>query len=111
MRAEEYQLQCLDTSKYQSIETMFLACVLGAASEAGELAGKLEKKIRKHGVWMPETQEEKDLILHEIGDALYFLTLASFSLRTDLSEVMQMNLDKLKDREKRGTIHGVGDKR
>jgi len=49
MDANDYQMRCLDTSKrcldtskYIGKKQMFLACSLGAASETGELAGKLE---------------------------------------------------------------------
>ena len=45
--ADAYQRSALITSKYKGMDNQFLGCVLGLAAEAGEVAGKIEKRIRK----------------------------------------------------------------
>jgi NTP pyrophosphatase (non-canonical NTP hydrolase) len=83
--------------------------VLGLASEAGEVAGKLKKYIRDndsvvgvHGA---------SVICSELGDVLWYISQIALELNTTLESVAQANIEKLSDRKTRGVIGGSGDSR
>ena len=111
MKANEYQERALVTAKYKSREDMFLAGVLGAASEAGEVAGKVEKRIRLGMGAYPSSPVEKLKVVKEMGDVLWFVAVAADALGWTLEDVMWTNIHKLEDRDERGQIHGDGDDR
>lgn len=77
---------------------------LGLASEAGEFAGKVKKAIR-------DNQFDLDAMAAELGDVLWYVAQAAAALGIHLSEVAQMNVEKLKSRKERNTIGGSGDDR
>jgi len=111
MQANEYQRQAYAFAKYESNTAMLLASVLGVGSEAGELAAKLEKKLRKTGSWEPETREQVEALAYEIGDVIWFASMAALAIGIPLEDIMKDNLDKLRSRNNRGKIHGNGDNR
>lgn len=78
---------------------------LGLVGEAGEVAEKIKKKIRDNS---RITQEE---IVKELGDVLFYTTALANYFSSDLGIVMEMNITKLDDRQKRGTLKGSGDNR
>lgn len=84
-------------------------CVLGLLSEAGELAGKVKKLFRDKQGFVSE--EDREAIKKEIGDALWYLTQIATGFGFSLSDVMQANIGKLTDRRLRGVIGGNGDNR
>lgn len=105
--------QALTFHKYQALakltdvhrpETRLEACVLGLAAEAGEVAGKLSKRLRGDSV---DTQP----IANELGDVLWYIAMVADELGYDLGELAQHNLYKLDDRSKRQVIRGDGDDR
>ena len=78
-------------------------------AEAGEMANKVQKWLRKD---QPEMTKEQELaIVDECGDVLW----AVAALLTDLGYKMdfcaERNLAKLSGRKERGTIEGEGDVR
>lgn len=82
---------------------------LGLAGEAGEVCDKIKKVYRdKEGVFKIESRVE---IAKELGDVLWYLSRLGASLGFSLSEIAQMNADKLADRAKRDAIKGSGDNR
>lgn len=92
--------------------------VEGLTEEAGEVAGKLKKYWRDKVHLFPERYElnnppedVKDGILKELGDVLWYVNDMALLLGYSLEEVANMNIEKLYDRVKRGTIHGQGDNR
>lgn len=110
MEFDEYQHLSQRTNKYQAGFEKRVCCALGIASEAGEVAGKVDKCIRKnHNTDF--TDEQKKEIAKEMGDVLWFLTGLADELGYTLKEIAQMNIDKLADREKRNVICGSGDNR
>ena len=112
MNVNDYQRKALKTAKYYSEDDQFMAGVLGAAAEAGELAGKVEKRIRKGKVGMPPIPSKEAFeMVKEIGDTIWFLTCTLDALGYSLEGCLQTNLNKLEDRDKRGVIHGNGDNR
>ena len=55
--------------------------------------------------------EDKLEIARELGDVLWMVTATANDIGFDLDEIAAMNLSKLKDRAKRGTLQGSGDNR
>lgn len=87
----------------------FLDKVLGLAGESGEFADKVKKIMRdKRGDF---SEEERLEILKELGDVLWYVAELASYLDISMSELAQMNLNKLASRKKRGTLVGAGDNR
>ena len=87
----------------------FIEKILGLVGEAGETADKIKKIIRdKNGI---VSDEDKDLVIKELGDTLWYVASISRYLEVPLSEVAKGNIDKLESRYQRNQIHGEGDKR
>jgi NTP pyrophosphatase (non-canonical NTP hydrolase) len=77
---------------------------LGLASEAGEFAGKVKKMIR-------DKNYDLDAMASELGDVLWYVARAAAELDIHLSDVAQMNIEKLQSRKERSTLKGSGDDR
>lgn len=87
----------------------FIDKVLGLVGESGEFADKTKKIIRdKLGRFNEEDREE---LLKELGDVLWYVAEVSCYLDMSLSDLAKMNLNKLSSRKKRGKIEGAGDNR
>lgn len=108
MRVDEYQQMALETAIYpEQFKVIYPA--LGMAGEAGEVADKVKKIIRDSN---GEVTKEKGLeIAKEIGDVLWYCATLSNDLGFKLSEIAQMNYDKLHSRQQRGKLGGSGDNR
>jgi len=77
--------------------------------EAGEVQGKIKKIIRDSGgVITPEATEE---IKKELGDILWYIASMCDNLGINLNDVANGNIEKLRDRNKRGVLEGSGDNR
>ncbi len=104
----DYQDKTNSTAIYPK-EKALEYLVLGLASEAGEVAGKLKKYIRDNnsvvGVY------EASVICGELGDVLWYISQIALELNTTLESVAQANIEKLSDRKTRGVIGGSGDSR
>ena len=113
MNFDEYQKKA---SKYDLAEATadlkavgFIEKVLGLVGEAGETADKIKKILRdKDGV---VSEEDRELIIKELGDTLWYIAAISRYLEVNLSEVANGNITKLEDRYQRNKLHGEGDKR
>jgi NTP pyrophosphatase (non-canonical NTP hydrolase) len=83
---------------------------LKLAGEAGEVAEKVGKAIRDD---ISKFQEKAylDGLAKELGDVLWYVAALADSIGYDLSEIAQMNLEKLNSRQARGVISGSGDNR
>lgn len=103
MTFDEYQQQAVTTAIYKT-EHQVTYPAMGLANEAGEVLGKV-KKIMRDGVY------NRDDIAKEVGDVLWYAAALCRDLDVSMSEVAQMNLDKLKDRQERGVLTGNGDNR
>ena len=82
---------------------------LGLVSEAGEVAGKVKKIIRDNGGVMSEAKRLE--LSGELGDVLWYTAQLAWLLQTQLSDVANDNLAKLRSRSARGTLIGSGDNR
>lgn len=101
-------------------------CALKLNGEAGELAEHIGKAMRDDGLLSvgtdPETNEtvayayhltteRKELIVKEVGDALWYLSAICRELGITLEHAAYKNLLKLADRTERNTLSGSGDER
>mgnify|MGYP000518096132 CR=1 FL=1 len=78
---------------------------LGLVGEAGEVAEKIKKLIRD------KTKFSDEEVLKELGDVVFYATALANIYGKGLHEVMELNIKKLDDRLKRGTLKGSGDNR
>lgn len=113
MNLDSYQAATTATAIYpdagQCTNTALTYTVLGLASEAGEVAGKLKKILRDHDGHMT-TAAVHDLAA-EVGDVLWYAARVAAELDKPLSDLARQNLDKLNARANRGTLTGSGDNR
>lgn len=99
-----YQELALQTAVYPH-ETALAYTALGLVNEAGEYAGKLKKVIRG------DKQLDVEAAAAELGEVLWYVAAAANALGVDLGVIAFNNLEKLRDRAKRGVIKGDGDTR
>jgi len=79
---------------------------LGLCGEAGEVAEKIKKALRdKNGLF------DRQALLKELGDVLWYLANLSADLDIPLDDVARANLEKLADRACRDVLGGEGDER
>ncbi len=110
MNLNEYQEEALVTAIFSDDEFKDLAhWVFGITGESGEIAEKIKKIVRdKDGV---VGEEDKQELIKEIGDVLWYLAVLTKHLGYDFEEVGKRNIAKLRDRQKRDKIGGSGDNR
>ena len=99
---EEVEKLILTSGKDRLIEN-----TLGLVGEAGEFAEKIKKCIRDTS----DYNDQKEELLKELGDVLFYLTSLCNYFDSDLSIVMEMNIRNLHDRKKRNKLQGSGDNR
>jgi NTP pyrophosphatase (non-canonical NTP hydrolase) len=111
MQLDEYQKLAARTDTFEKpsslLEPAFLEKVLGLVGESGEFADKIKKLIRDRGGQIDDREE----LIKELGDILWYLAMLACYLDVDLSVVAEKNVAKLASRHKRGQIHGAGDNR
>ncbi len=119
----QYHEDATKTADYPARGDNFVYPALGAAEEAGEIAGKAKKLWRNHGLTGLNRPEGAPVItdpaviklyegfLKEIGDCLWYLDAACFELGTTLEEIAKLNVAKLADRHERSVIKSIGDDR
>jgi len=104
----EYQGFVQSTKKYDS-RFKLMYPVIGLASEAGEVAGKLKKILRDFEGRVDELQRNK--LIDELSDVLWYVTACVDDLDFTLEELALYNASKLSERMQNGTIQGDGDNR
>lgn len=77
--------------------------------EAGEVQGKIKKIIRDAGGDI--TKEHIEAIKGELSDILWYISSICDTLGIKMEDVATYNIEKLKSRRDRGTLHGSGDNR
>ena len=97
MNGKEYQKLAMRTCSipYDNEEGRLHHAVFGLTSEAGEVAGILQKVYQGH-------EFDKEHIKKELGDCLWMIAEACEALDLDMDDVMQTNIDKLKARYPEG---------
>lgn len=113
MNLDKYQKQAGQFDLFENSLDLkspgFLEKVLGLVGEAGETADKIKKIIRDKGGFASE--EDREEIIKELGDVLWYVANISRYLGVPLSQVADGNLKKLESRKKRNKLHGEGDNR
>lgn len=110
MNFDEYQKIALTTAVINPDPLMDKTIwAMGVAGEAGEVVEKWKKIVAyKDGKVSKEDLAE---LKKELGDVVWYIAVLAHSLGLSLEEVMQLNVDKLASRKKRGVIKGQGDNR
>jgi len=93
----------------RSVQLSFYA--LGVGGESGEVLDKVKKGMRGDYDIAVMPEENRRAIGLELGDALWYIANEAHQLGYTLTEIMQMNVDKLEDRRARGVSRGDGDNR
>lgn len=126
MDLDEYQKRAMQTCLPESDNLVYMLANL--VGEVGEFASKAGKHMRKGKLYvttMPRneqgkvlhtqvwsvTEEERKLMLSEIGDILWQIAGLVKVMGVTLEEVAQENLAKLASRQRRNVIAGDGDER
>lgn len=79
--------------------------ILGLVGESGEVAEKIKKLIRDN------SRFTNDDIIKELGDVVFYATALANIYGGGLQQVLDLNMEKLNSRQKRGKLHGSGDDR
>lgn len=113
MTFDDYQKKAITTDVYGGkgdiLSVAFVNKVLGLAGEAGEVAEKVKKLQRNNDGKLNDKDREE--MLKELGDVLWYLSAITHYLGGSLDQVAQDNIAKLFDRKKRNVIKGQGDNR
>lgn len=92
MTGIEYQEKAMRTCNVKEQERALLNhAVFGLTSEAGEVAGILQKEYQGHP-FNPEHMKK------ELGDCLWMIAEACVALGCTMDDIMQLNIDKLRAR-------------
>lgn len=110
MTFDEYQKQALTTAvnDYEPLMEKTI-WVMGIAGEAGEVVEKWKKIVAYRGGKI--TDEDLGEFKKELGDVVWYIAVLAHSLGLSFDEIMELNLKKLQDRQKRNVIRGAGDNR
>lgn len=99
MYLDNYQAEALTLALPTAKTPAYL--VPGLAAEAGELAGVFAKAVRK------SVPPEKQKIIDELGDVLWFVAVLAATYQVNLSDVAAYNLHKLKQRVTNNTLDAL----
>lgn len=108
MNIDEYQTKAREFALYlnhDNEEDIALYPFLALSEETGETCGKLAKSLRGD-----KELQEYDLA-KELGDVLWNLSECARQIGWRLSDVAQLNINKLSARKEADTIKGDGDDR
>lgn len=110
MTFDEYQKVALTTAANDKDPLMAKTIwAMGVAGEAGEVVEKWKKIVAyKEG---EVSEEDLAELAKELGDVVWYVAVMADSLGLKFDDVMQRNVKKLADRQKRDVIKGVGDNR
>lgn len=119
MNLSDYQVKAMQFAKYKTPDYPFAAI----SEEVGEVIGKLSKYSRKNGCTIATAVDDsisgvgdagkslREDLKKELGDVLWQLQACCTEAGFTLTEVAELNLQKLGDRSDRGVIIGEGDDR
>lgn len=113
-KLDEYQTRAMSTRLDSCDNVTYMA--FGLVAEVGELADKVAKWKRKKEAYVTddrlvfdtwkddEADEKRAELMKELGDVLWFVAGIADHFGYSLSEVAEMNLEKLAGRKSKGTI-------
>ena len=97
MTPNEYQTEALRTASGMNKEIpMIVNGVLGLCGESGECSDMVKKHLF-HG-----HDFDKEHFAKELGDVAWYLAISAHSIGYDLETILQMNVDKLRNRYPEG---------
>ena len=105
MQIDDYQKQAM-TYRLPTANATY--ALLNLAGEAGEVLSLAAKFIRD-GDMYPENFKES--LKKELGDVMWMVAAIANDNGLSMSEICQVNLDKLDSRKQRNVIAGSGDNR
>lgn len=97
MELNEYQKLALRTAnKTKTFQEQFMGGGLGISGESGEVADYIKK------VFLHDHPLNKDKVIKEIGDVLWYIAFLADLCETTLEEVAATNIEKLAERYPNG---------
>ena len=97
MNANEYQKLAMTTlNPALSKQDVLLNGVMGLCGEAGEAIDIVKKHLHQGH------ELDKETLLKELGDIAWYLAETAYALDTELDEVLEKNIAKLKARYPQG---------
>lgn len=114
---DEYQLFGKATAIFPE-ESGIAYCTIKLAGEVGEFSEKIGKLIRDksrsltdQGILDHMSAEDERLLIKELGDICWYVSMLAYQLGYDMSEVLEINVEKLRKRRLENKISGSGDER
>lgn len=109
MHFDDYQQAALRTAAPKDRPHELFHLLLGLVGETGEIAEKAKKIVRDRNsdfdAW------DRDDIAKELGDTLWYLAVLADYFDLGLDDIGRINIEKLADRQRRGSLGGSGDDR
>jgi NTP pyrophosphatase (non-canonical NTP hydrolase) len=102
MDLTKYQAKAKKTAIYKNQGKNYIYPSLGLAGEIGEVMDKIKKIYRDKNDKI--SKEDAHSIASDLGDVLWYLSQLATELKLDMSKVAEMNLKKLEERKKSGTL-------
>ena len=97
MNFKEYQIKALTTKgTYTDNMDQLINGVMGLNGECGEVIDIVKKYLYQGH------QLDKDKIINELGDTLWYINLIANSLNMSLEDIAKYNIDKLQRRYPKG---------
>ena len=113
MKIDDYAQQAITTLSsdyaYGDANAQLMGMVLGLGGESGEVLEKFKKLLRDQKGEI--TELDKQAIIKELGDILWYVTAVAHLLGSSLEADAQRNNAKLASRQQRGQLRGSGDDR
>jgi NTP pyrophosphatase (non-canonical NTP hydrolase) len=110
MTFDDYQQQAITTNLAKDDQLKELVQqVLGLGDEAGEVQAIFKKWIRDDDADI--TKLDTKNIAKELGDILWYIAVVAHDLNIPMSEIAEINIEKLRSRQQRGVLGGSGDNR
>ena len=92
MTPNEYQTEALRTAGQMDAVDMLLNGVMGLAGESGECVDLVKKNYFQGHVL------DTEHLAKELGDVAWYLATTAHAIGYDLETILQMNVDKLRQR-------------
>lgn len=105
----EYQKSVRKTALPQCYNIEYMA--IGLGNETGEVLGEIKKAIRNDPRVTEDPVKFREGLKSELGDVMWYLAGVCSVMGFNMQEVMEMNLEKVNGRIKRGSIQGDGSDR
>ena len=97
MQVNEYQKEAMATlNPALNQKDVLINSVMGLCGESGEAIDLVKK-------WLMQGHElDKEHLIKELGDVAWYLAVTAHAIGYDLETVLQMNVDKLRNRYPNG---------